>query len=148
MRFNIVDNQHWCSKCHSSARHSNLAVTLALGDPLCPRTVRVEDNAVGYGCFDEIWRFSTQFADVKAPIAFHRLGDERFHLFNQAEVYRPFRERMNVIQPAHMNHARMQTTSIRIWEKIREIRHGPTEIIKLEVRASDQDCVRQIPVPR
>lgn len=36
---------------------------------------------------------------------------------------------MNIIQPAHMNHARMGTVSVCIWGMIGEIRHCAIEII-------------------
>ncbi len=105
MRFDVMNNQHRRSKYNPTAGDSNLAVTRALVDPSSPRTVRIEDDPVGQGCFDQIWRFSAQFTDMHAPIKLQGFGGEQFHLFNQPGINSPFGIGMNIVQPAHMNHS-------------------------------------------
>jgi len=79
--FDVMNNQHWRSKYDSFAGHSDLAITPALDNPSCPRTVRIDDHPVGELRFDKFWRFGTKFADMETPVKFHRFGSQQFHLF-------------------------------------------------------------------
>ena len=126
MLFDVMDDQHRGSKCDALSGYSDLAVTPASFSPSRPRTVRINKLAhAGHKCFNDIFWLDAELANMSSSIKLHRVGGQQLHLFDQMAGNRPFGERMNAIQPAHMNDAWEDAVSKPIRGKVGEICHSP-----------------------
>ena len=121
---NVVDNQHGRGKYNSLTGHSHLTVTPALCRPLRPRATRIDDlHRVVQKRFDNICWLNANFAGVSAAIKFHGIGGEQFHLLDQMAVNGSFAERMNAVQPTHVNDPWVGAMAICVGSKVWEICH-------------------------